>query len=177
MRDLNDELARYLAPRVERLGYLGEFFKCMGHQPQALLSFMQFTEAAKGPLPDRLVEIVALTVAGRMKNAYERNQHERLSLRLGFGRQWVAQANTLDPTAATELSAQEQRLQRFVLEVLGSDGHEAHGQFGQLVVELGPEQATAVLMVIGRYVTHALIVNTLQLSPPVPSVFEDGFTP
>ena len=33
-----------------------------------------------------------------------------------------------------------------------------------------------MLMVIGRYVTHALIVNTLALKPPVPSIFEDGFT-
>ena len=29
--------------------------------------------------------------------------------------------------------------------------------------------AIAVLMLIGRYVTHALMVNTLDLAPPVPS--------
>jgi hypothetical protein len=27
-------------------------------------------------------------------------------------------------------------------------------------------------MLIGRYVTHALAVNTLGLKPPVPSIFE-----
>jgi hypothetical protein len=177
MDDFDAELATYLAPRVKRLGYLGEFFKCMGHQPQALLAFMQFTEAAKGGLSERLVETIALTVAGWMGNAYERNQHERLSLRLGFGREWVAQVNALDPPAAVHLSGEEQRLQRFILAVLNHKGKGARREFEQLVAELGPEQSTASLLVIGRYVVHALIVNTLDLAPPVPSVFEDGFMP
>jgi len=33
-----------LRPRVERLGYLGEFFRYTAHQPQALISFLDFTE-------------------------------------------------------------------------------------------------------------------------------------
>ena len=53
---LAPDLAKVLGPRVERLGYLGEFFKCAGHQPAALLSFIDFTEHSKKALPQRLVE-------------------------------------------------------------------------------------------------------------------------
>jgi hypothetical protein len=37
---------------------------------------------------------------------------------------------------------------------------------------IGPEQAVAVLILIGRYVTHAQIVNALDLEPPVASPLE-----
>lgn len=172
---LAPELASYLEPRVRRLNYLGEFFQCMGHQPQALLAFLQFTEAAKGELSERLVEVTALTVAGWMGNAYERNQHERLSIRRGFGREWIREVNDLKPQAAATLDPVERQLQEVALAILESNGHGMAERFGDLVARLGAAQAVAVLMVIGRYVTHALIVNTLALAQPVPSIFEDGF--
>ena len=86
IEDLAPELAAVLAPRVERLGYLGEFFKCVGHQPRPLIAFIEFTESAKGGLAPEIVETIALTLATYMGNAYERHQHERLSVRLGLGR-------------------------------------------------------------------------------------------
>jgi hypothetical protein len=169
-------LAAALEPRVKRLGYLGEFFKCAAHQPQALTAFIEFTEACKGGLPNRLVEVTALTCAAWMGNAYERNQHERLCVRLGFGRDWVAAVNALKPEAASPMTDTERAVQRLVLRVLDSRGNDAGELFEQAVRDLGAEQAVAILMVIGRYVVHGLFVNTLQLSPPVPSIFEDGFT-
>src|SRR5262249_13437703 len=78
-----------LAARIKRLGYLGEFFKCAAHQPDALVSFMAFTEDLKRALPDRITEVVALTVSTVLENAYERHQHERLCLKLGFGADWI----------------------------------------------------------------------------------------
>lgn len=33
MADFPPKLAAYLTPRVTRLGYLGEFFKCAGNAP------------------------------------------------------------------------------------------------------------------------------------------------
>jgi hypothetical protein len=30
----------------------------------------------------------------------------------------------------------------------------------------------AFVMLVGRYVTHAMVVNTLGLAPPGPSIFE-----
>lgn len=168
-------LASYLDARVKRLGYLGEFFKCAGHQPHALVAFMEFTEASKADLPKSLIEVIALTVAGSMGSAYERNQHERLSIRLGFGRDWVAAVNLLAPEDQSILDRGERAVQRLVLTILDSKGQSAKAQFEAVVEDLGPEQAMAVLLVAGRYVVHALVVNTLQLVPPVPSIFEDGF--
>lgn len=168
-------LAAALEPRVKRLGYLGEFFKCGAHQPEALTAFIEFTEACKGGLPNRLVEVVALSCAGWMGNDYERNQHERLCVRLGFGRDWVAAVNALKPDLSSPMTDEEREVQRLTLKVLDTRGKAAGELFEKAVERLGPERAVAILMVIGRYVVHGLFVNTLQLKPPVPSIFEDGF--
>jgi len=66
MNDLAPKVQEALAARVKRLGYLGEFFKCSGHNPDVLVPFMEMTEALKEALPDRLTEVGALTVAGIM---------------------------------------------------------------------------------------------------------------
>jgi hypothetical protein len=173
--ELAPAVADRLSARVKRLGYLGEFFRCAAHQPQALAAFIDFTEAGKGALDDRLVEVIALTVASWMDNAYERHQHERLSMRLGFGRDWIESINRLKPDEPSILKPEERRMQRLVLGILETRGKGAAALFEETVAEIGQESAVAVLMVIGRYVTHALIVNTLALAPPVPSIFEDGF--
>ena len=175
LADMNPVLADYLAPRVARLGYLGEFFQCAAHQPEALLAFQRFTDAAKGGLPDKLVETVALTAAQVMGNEYERHQHERLAVRLGFGRPWVAEVTALGTAPAGQMSDHELLTQRLVVSVLETRGHGSAALFEAVVAALGVEQAVAVLMVLGRYAVHALVVNTLRLAPPVPSIFEDGF--
>jgi hypothetical protein len=175
LADFGPELAQRLEPRVKRLGYLGEFFQCAAHQPEALCAFMDFTESCKHGLPDRLTEVAALTVASWMGNAYERHQHERLSVRLGLGRDWVAGVVALQPDRATAIDAQDRQVQRLVLRILDTRGQDATAAFEDAVASFGPAAAIALLMVVGRYVTHALIVNTLALAPPVPSIFEDGF--
>jgi len=172
MDDLEPALAEALRPRVERLGYLGEFFKCMGHQPAALRAFMQFTEDSKGGLANNLVELVALSVAGATGNAYERHQHERLSLKLGLSKDWVAAVNALSPDGRAELSADEKAVQRLALAAVANSGRGVAPLLGDVTGALGPDGAAAVLLLIGRYVTHSLIVNALELQPPVPSIFE-----
>lgn len=72
MAELDPKLQDALRPKVDRLKYLGEFFQCTGHQPQALMSFHKLTEDLKHALSDNLTEIVALTVACFMDNRYER---------------------------------------------------------------------------------------------------------
>jgi hypothetical protein len=171
--ELPPELAAALEPRVKRLGYLGEFFKCAAHQPEALLAFMKFTECSKQGLQSALVEVIALSVAGWTANAYERNQHERLCIRSGASKNWIAAVNELNPDRDSPMTAQERALQRLVITILESRGNGATAQFEEIVASLGNAAAMAVLMVIGRYVVHGLIVNTLALSPPVPSIFED----
>jgi hypothetical protein len=172
LEDFPPALAAALEPRVKRLGYLGEFFKCCAHQPEALAAFVQFTEAGRNGLSDRLVEVIALTCTTWMENDYERNQHERLCVRLGLDRDWVAAVNALKPDADSPLTAEERQLQRLTLTVLNTHGKGAGDSFEEAVQSLGPRLAIAVLMVIGRYVVHGLIINTLGLKPPVPSIFQ-----
>jgi hypothetical protein len=166
---LRPDLAETLRPRVERLGYLGEFFKCAGHQPQALMSFMQFTEDLKHALPDRLTEVVSLTVATVYENAYERIQHERLSLKLGFGEPWVRGVISLRADGSGGMSEAEILAQKLTLAVIERHGHNTTIELEAVIETIGFEQAIAILMLIGRYVTHALIVNSLNLAPPVSS--------
>ena len=176
MEELDEELRATLQPRVTRLKYLGEFFKLAGHVPKALLGFIQFTEEAKSLLDKKTTEIIALTVASMKGNEYERNQHERLSVKLGYGSDWVTQVEALAPDEASLLSDDERNLQRFVIAKVESDGRDETTSIYELAARVGAEQAIAILMVMGRYTTHALLVNTLKLAPPVPSIFEDGFT-
>ena len=140
--ELEPALADKLRARVARLGYLGEFFSCAGHQPAALAGFVDFTEALKDALPERLTQLCALSVAGELGNDYERNQHERLAL------------------------ASVRR-----------GGRGVAGELEAVVARIGAPQAVGVLLVISRYAAHALFVNALEIRPPVPSIFEDGFEP
>jgi hypothetical protein len=168
MNELDPRIRDMLRPRVERLGYLGEFFKCTAHVPDVLYHFYQMTEALKEALPDKLTEVVALTVAKRMANDYELHQHERLSLKLGFGDAWVRAVEACTPGTA-ELDEAERLTQAYTLATLSRNGKGVAREFDALVGAVGPAQAMAVVMLIGRYVAHALTVNTLELAPPVAS--------
>lgn len=174
--ELEPALAKALEPRYRRLGYLGEFFRCMGHQPAALLAFVEFTEGAKTHLPKRTIEIIALTVAVATGNAYERNQHERLCIRSHLSREWVAQIEALRPEEGAALSADDRVAQRWILAVAQRRYAEARKLFEAYAHSVGPEIAIAALLVVGRYMAHSPMVQTLGLAPPVPSIFEDGFT-
>jgi len=168
MKEMTPALQESLRPRVERLGYLGEFFQCAAHQPQALMSFMSFTEDLKEALPDNLTEVVALSVATLMGNAYERVQHERLSLKLGFSRDWVREVIS-SAGSGHLMSAPELAVQKLALAIIERRGHNTADELEAVVESIGHERAIAVLMLIGRYVTHALMVNCLELAPQVGS--------
>src|ERR1700757_1107028 len=172
---LHPELEAFLQPRIQRLGYLGEFFQCTAHQPEALLSFLEFTEHLKHALPNNLIEIIALSVAVLMDNDYERVQHERLSLKLGFSEEWVREVLSLTVEGPPILSQQEWVVQRLVISVAERGGRNTTPEFEAVTRAIGPAHAIAVLMLIGRYMSHALIVNTLNLAPPaIPVSRENG---
>ena len=172
--ELDPAVQDVLRARVERLGYLGEFFKCAGHQPGVLAPFMQMTEALKHALPDRLTEVGALTVASIMGNDYERHQHERLSSKLGFGKDWIAEVERVSPGDAAVMGEEEVVVQRFILAAVERCGKNVDTEFAALLDRIGPEAAIAVLFLVGRYITHALVVNTLGLAPPVTSIFAEA---
>jgi hypothetical protein len=167
MEELDPKVAEALGPRVSRLGYLGEFFRVAGNQPAPLLDFINYTENSKKGLPEKQVELIALTVSTRVGNAYERHQHERLCLKLGFGEGWVRAVEALAPDQLADPA--EAAIQRFVLKALSDWGHGVAAEVEALVDHLGPEGAVAVLFVLGRYFVHALFVNALEMAPPVPS--------
>jgi alkylhydroperoxidase family enzyme len=169
---LHPDLEAFLRPRMERLGYLGEFFQCTAHQPEALLSFLEFTNHLKHALPNNLTEVVALSVAQLMNNSYERVQHERLSLKLGFGENWVREVLSLSADGKGILSEQEVLVQRLVMAVINRNGHDTTSELEAVIQSTGPAVSIAVLMLIGRYISHALIVNSLNLDAPVPSPLE-----
>jgi alkylhydroperoxidase family enzyme len=171
--EMPSDLASFLAPRVERLGYLGEFFQCTAHQPDALLSFLQFTEHLKHALPNDLTEVIALSIAVLMDNAYERVQHERLSRKLGFSDEWLREVLSLAPDGHRYLSRVEWLVQRFVISVAERGGRRTTPEFEALIDAIGPSQSIAVLMLVGRYMSHALIVNTLNLAPPQPPASQE----
>ncbi len=170
MEQMDPRLQQALAARVARLGYLGEFFKCAAVQADSLLAFMQLTDALHKALPDRLVEVVALTVTLHTGNEYERNQHERLCERLGYGRSWTA-ALTGRGSGPSPLSPAEQAIQLLTLSALRTNGLGVARELTEVVDAIGPAQGMAILMLIGRYWTHALVVNALGLIPPVSSIF------
>lgn len=173
MHQFPPDLAASLESKVQRLKYLGEFFQCMANEPKALLSFNTLTDDLKKALPDNVTEVVALTGAGRMENHYERHQHERLSVKLGFGKEWVREVNALAPDSAKLMREDERVIQKFTIAVIDRRGRGVEKEFDAVVQAVGPQQAAAIIMLIGRYVMHALISNALALKPPVPSVFEE----
>lgn len=174
-RDMPPALANYLEPRVKRLGYLGEMFKVGANAPEVLLDFMRFTESLKAAVPFDAGETVVLSVAALMRNDYERHQHERLCVRNGLSREWIAQVQTLEPQRTSLMTPAQRAAQAFALALVRSAGRGAGAEFDALAPHFTPAQAMALSFLVGRYMTHALIVNLLGLVAPVPSIFEDGF--
>jgi alkylhydroperoxidase family enzyme len=170
--ELEPELQDALRAKVERLGYLGEFFAVGGHQPAATAAFQHFTESLKEALPPELTEVVALSIASALGNAYERVQHERLAASLGFPLEWIAAAVGRGQTAA--LSKEARAARRLALAVLEGYGHGAAEDLAHAVDAVGEEHAVGLLLTLGRYVAHAVIANTLDLAAPVQGVLADA---
>jgi len=169
--ELQPDLQDVLRPKVDRLGYLGEFFAVAGHQPAATAAFQRFTESLKDALPAELSETVALTVASFLGNDYERSQHEQLASTLGFSEAWIAAAEGRGP--ASTLSKAAAAARNLAMAVLDDMGHGAHSALERLCDIVGEEAAVGVLLTVGRYVAHAVVSNTLELAAPVSFVVHD----
>jgi alkylhydroperoxidase family enzyme len=171
--ELDPSVRQRLQSKINRLGYLGVFFQLTAHQPESLAAFIDYTDATKKALPDDLAEVVALTVATSTGNDYERHQHERLALKLGLAKEWVASVEQLDPHNG-DLTLEQRATQRWVLAVLKDHGRGTEVEVDGLVRGLGPKTAIAVALMCGRYVAHATIANSFGIQPPVPSIFTES---
>ena len=169
-----EQLRESLRPKVERLGYCGEIWQIGANVPKSTFHFSELTESLKEEMEVKTVELVALTAAGVMGNVYERNQHERLADKLGFGRDWIAQVNELQAEKGKHMTDGECAVQKFVMAAIFRRGHDCTRLFQDVIDAVGPEQAVGVLWSVGRCVMHALFRNTLGLEPPVGSLFEKG---
>ena len=69
--------------------------------------------------------------------------------------------------------ADEIAVQAFAIAVRERRGQGVQKELDAVIGAIGPEQTVAVMWLIGRTVTHALISNTLKLEPPVASIFEE----
>lgn len=163
VHELPEPLAERLAPRMQRLGYLGAFFAYAAHQPDALAGFIDFTESLKKALRVDLAEVVALSVAGALHNDYELAQHKRLAARFEFTEDWVGAVLDGRPDV---LDATQTAVRELTSAVLANGGHGARAPFERVVNLLGPADGVAVLLLISRYVAHAHIANTLELTDP-----------
>jgi alkylhydroperoxidase family enzyme len=166
---LPEELRDRLAPRVARLGYLGEFFQVAAHQPEALAGFIDFTEALKESVPSRLIEPIALTIASESGNAYEQVQHERLALKLGFTEAEV-RALVTEGASHEDFAPEERAAVKLARQVRTAGGGEcpAYEELERLV---GEKVSVGCLMAAVRYLAHATMANTWGLAPPVSSPF------
>jgi alkylhydroperoxidase family enzyme len=168
--DLPRGLQARLRPRVERLGYLGEFFQVAAHQPEALSHFIDFTEALKHGIEWRLVEVIALTVATETGNGYERVQHERLALQLGMTTPEIRALTdglaAKDRHLFTPAELAAVRLARQVVQARGQACTAAYEALGELV---GVATAIGCLMTATRYLAHATMANTWGVRAPVAS--------
>ena len=172
--DFAHDLKESLRPKVERLGYCGEIWQIGANVPQSMFQFCELTEALKSEIDMKYVELVALTAAGVMGNSYEKNQHERLANSLDFGRDWIAQVNELQAETGRHMSDAECAVQKFAMAAIYRRGHDCQELFKAVIEYVGPEQATGILLSVGRCVMHAIFRNTLGLEPPVASLFDDA---
>jgi alkylhydroperoxidase family enzyme len=166
--ELPPGLQERLRAKVERLGYLGEFFQVAANQPGALAHFIDFTEDLKAALTPDLVEAIALSVAAATGNAYERVQHERLALKLGFERGWV-EGLVAGETGGERFSPEQSAAAALAREVVAARGASCAEGFERLQELAGPAVAVACLMTAVRYLAHATMANTWGLRPPVDS--------
>ncbi|MHB8528592.1 MAG: hypothetical protein ACYC8V_03660 [Caulobacteraceae bacterium] len=166
---LPEKLKGELRSKYDRLGYLGEFFQVAAHQPEALFHFNRFTEALKEALPQNLVELLALTLSRWSGNDYERVQHERLALKLGFAEDWVRDVERLEPDTVSRLTEEERAVQALALAMAKTQGHGAQEAAASCRSLMEPDRLVAVMLTVGRYLAHSAISNTLRFVPPVAS--------
>lgn len=170
--DSDPRLQELLKPVVERLDYYGEFFQVVANQPEALLKFMEYTGAVKAPLDANMNEALALTVCSRCPGGeYERIQHERLSFKSGFSKEWIGELTGEIVPAESRLNGTERKLRDLAIAVV--EGADATLPLNAVVEALGAERTVAVMLQITRFQTISTLGRVFGMTLPVPSIFAE----
>jgi len=169
--EVDPKLREMLQPTVDRLGYFGDFFQYAGHAPAVLTGFMQYSGALKGALPDDLNETIALTVCTKLDFAYERIQHERLSLRLGLDRAWIG--TMIGRSDGGVLTTAQRHARTFALDLLAGNHDDARERLALLAEETSEAVAMAALFQVTRFRDVCSIGRLLDMRLPVASIFSD----
>jgi hypothetical protein len=167
-----ESLRERLSPRVERLGYLGEFFQVAAHQPGALSHFIDFTESLKGAIDWRLTETIALTVASHTENRYEQVQHEHLAIRWGMSTAEVKALVDHEVKESGLFEIDEELAASLAEDVVAGQGRSCAESFQALTAVVGDDVAVGCLMIATRYLAHATMSNTWGVAAPVDSPLE-----
>jgi hypothetical protein len=139
------ELIDQLRPRVEGLGYLGEFSSCAASALTVLGAFVDLTTEAREVAGERLAEVVALTMA-----------------------------EDRQPPDVVLLSVAERAAQRLARAARTSFGRGTGPALAELARATDAHTSMAVLFLVGRHAAHGLVVSALELGPPVPSPAAGG---
>jgi len=170
--DIGDDLQKLFQPTVDRLGYFGDFFRYGSHAPDVLSGFMKLSVALKGAIPDDINETVALTVCQAMDFPYERIQHERLALKLGLDRDWIAAMVGRPSTAEiTPLQQAARDLSIAIVEGRHDVASDAADRIAGLA-SLG--LAVALLFQATRFQQVCAIGRTLGMQLALPSIFDSN---
>ncbi len=170
--EIDPKLRETLQPTVDRLGYFGEFFQYAGHAPGVLAGFMQYSGGLKGALPDDLNEVIALTVCTELDFAYERIQHERLSLKLGLEREWIA--GLVGRANQGTLTVAQESVRALAIAILVDRRDDARAALDALATETDEAIAVAALFQVTRFRDVCTIGRLLDMRLPVASIFPDG---
>jgi len=171
---LDPVLRDELDPTVKRLGYFGEFFQVFAAVPGAVSAFMGYTKAVKTSLADNENEVLALAVCAALGADYERIQHERLSLQLGFSHAWIAAAEGRAGDDSGPLSGDEVALRELAAIALRDHGEGCAEAVRCVADRIGPQKAAAALLQVARFAGIALLCNALSLRLPVLSPLDEA---
>lgn len=171
---LPPSLAAQLNAIENRLGYLNELFLLQSHVPASVDSFMMYTQAVKAPLSDRQNELVALAACTELNAEAELIQHERLALRLGLSREFVAAAEGREGSDTEVLADDEKLVKEVVRELIKNMGRGCEPILARLASSIGKESAMAVLLQTTRFMMIGVWGHVFQVQLPVSSIFEEG---
>ena len=169
LEEMTPELREVIEPRVQRLGYLGDFFRYTGHQPQALRAALEYAGVLRQAVPPRLAEIIVLTVSARTRNRYEQVQHEPLAARAGLSHVEIRALVSGAVSACQSFDLADRAAADLAEAAAEGDRQASIHALAALCEHTSAEVGIGALMMAGHYLGFSFVANALPLTLPVES--------